>query len=279
MAGVTHSNLRRGVAALILGGTIAVAAGMVTGTQHASALAVIPNKTCTGNGPAGAAQPGDTLTCVVSAAGAMVTGDTLTVSPLTPTGAFIPANGCVGVTAAGTAPFTYSTTVTTETATACTFTLTATTFGTAGNNVIGSEMLKVPASTAVGTSVTQQAQQCGTVPTPCVSPFLPMGTSGAGSCVGGAAVPIVGGCQPANPLTTPTPTPTASSSGGGTGTTDNGTSTSGGVQAASTTKSTPFTSGPEHPLPVAAALVAVGGAVLALVAFGAPMLLRRRRGR
>ncbi|MDQ6856069.1 MAG: hypothetical protein M3Z57_03230 [Candidatus Dormibacteraeota bacterium] len=133
--------------------------------------------------------------------------------------------------------------------------------------------------------MTQTAVQCSIFPP---SPLpngvvtcglsLPMGTDGAGSCVGGTALPIVGGCTPALPLPTPTPssTPSSSDNGGGTGTTDNGTS-AGGVQAA--TKSTPFTSGPEHPLPVAAALVAVGGALLALVAVGGPMLLRRRRGR
>jgi uncharacterized integral membrane protein len=51
------------------------------------------------------------------------------------------------------------------------------------------------------------------------------------------------------------------------------------VQAAATATSTPFTSGPEHPLPVAATLVAVGGALLVLVALGGPALMRRRRGR
>lgn len=47
------------------------------------------------------------------------------------------------------------------------------------------------------------------------------------------------------------------------------------MKAATTT--TPFTGGPDHPLPVGAALVAGAGLLVALgVAFG-PTLLRRRR--
>ncbi len=274
MAGTPRRSLRRALAVAVLAGTAAIGAGFVTGVQHVGAQG-IPNKTCTGSGASGQAEPGDTLTCVVSVVGVLVNGDTLAVEPLTPAGAAIPASGCVGVTAQGTAPFTYSTTVV-QGATACTWTIVATTFGTAGNSVIGSEQVHIPSNTAVGTSVTQQAQQCGPPlpPAPALcSPFLPMGTSGAGSCVGGSAVPVIGGCVPALPLPTPTPTPTATPTASGSGTTSSSGGT-GGVEAAN---STPFTSGPDHPLPVGAALVAGGGVLLVLLAVGGPALLRRRR--
>jgi hypothetical protein len=274
MAAISYKGARRVLATVLLAGTAALGAGLVAGTQHAGAQG-IPTKTCTGSGASGQAEPGDTLTCVVSIAGALVSGDTISVEPMAPAGATIPANGCVGVTGQGTAPFTYSTTVT-ETGGACTWAVTATTFGTAGNSVIGSEQLQIPAGTAAGTSVTQQAKQCGpplpVAATVLCSPFLPMGTSGAGSCVGGTALPLIGGCAPALPLPTPTPSASPTASATGTGTTSSG--GAGGVQAAS---STPFTSGPEHPLPVAAALVAAGGLVVALLALGGPALLRRRR--
>ena len=250
MAVTAHRGLRSALVAVIIAATGAIGIGMVVGTEHVAAQGV-PTKTCTGSGASGQAEPGDTLTCVVSVAGA-VNGDTISVEPLTPAGAAIAPAGCAGVTAQGTAPFTYSTTVV-QASGACTWTVTATTFGTAGNSVIGSEQLQIPFATAVGTSVTQQAMQCGpplpVAATVLCSPYLPMGTSGAGSCVGAAAVPLIGGCQPALPLPTPTATPTASpSAGGGTGTTSGG---SGSVQAAAT--NTPFTSGPDHPLPVGAA--------------------------
>lgn len=270
MAGGPHRGFRRTLGTVLIAGTAAVSAGFVVGAQHAGATGV-PTKTCTGSGASGEAEPGDTLTCVVSVAGALVNGDSISVEPMAPAGAAIATNGCAGVTAQGTAPFTYSTAVV-EAAGACTWTVTATTFGTAGNSVIGSEQLQIPSTTAAGTSVTQQAKQCGPA-LPVVgilcSPFLPMGTSGAGSCVGGSAVPVIGGCVPALPLPTPTPatTPTPAASSGGT------TSSSGGQQAASTT---PFTSGPDHPFPVGAALVVAGGLLLALLALAGPAFLRRR---
>jgi hypothetical protein len=279
MAGITQSNLRRGLAALVLGAAIAVGAGMVTGPLHAGAVGV-PTKTCVGPS-SGAAQPGKADVCTVSILGILANGDQYVVQPAAPAGAVISA--CAGTTV--TTPFAYTTTAA-VTSNACTWTVSGVTAAAAGNLVLGTETLQISPATKSGTSVTQTATQCSIFPPPPLpggaltcGPSTPMGTSGTGSCVGGADIPIVGGCQPANPLTTPTPTPTASSSGGGTTTTDNGNgTTSGGVQAAST-KSTPFTSGPPHPLPVAATLVAVGGGVLALVGLGAPKLLRRRRGR
>lgn len=284
MAGVTQSNLRRGLAALVVGGAIALGTGLVAAPQRASAQSV-PIKSCTGPSGSGAAMPGDTLTCTITAVGLLLNGDSFTVKPNAPTGSSIPANGCSG-TSGGTAPLAYTTTGTGGGATnACTFVVTATVFGTAANDVIGFERLTIPATTATGTAVTQTVQECGPPPpaglgSQVCSPFGPLPTGGAGSCIGAAANPIIGGCPLALPLPTPTPTAsaTASSSGGGTTTTDNGTSASGGVQAAAA-KSTPFTSGPPHPLPVAATLVAVGGGLLALVGLGAPKLLRRRRGR
>lgn len=279
MAGVTHSSLRRGLAALIVGGAIAVGAGVVTGTQHAAAVG-IPSKTCTGTGANGEAEPGANVTCTVSIVGFLATGDEYIVQPATPAGATI--SNCSDKTV--TTPFAY-TSKGALTSNACTWTISGVTGAAVGNLVLGDETLKIPAGTSSGTSVTQTMVQCGIVPpvigTLTCGPSSPMGTSGAGSCVGGMALPIVGGCVPALPAVTPTPTPTptaSSSGGGGTGTTDNGQST-GGVQAAATAKSTPFTSGPEHPLPVAATLVAVGGALLVLMALGGPALMRRRRGR
>ncbi len=61
--------------------------------------------------------------------------------------------------------------------------------------------------------------------------------------------------------------------GGGGGVTS--TPTPGGVQAATT--KTPFTSGPDHPLPVGAALLTAAGIAAAVLAFAGPALLRRRR--
>jgi hypothetical protein len=289
MAGVTHSSLRRGLAALVLGAAIAAWAAMVVGTQHASAQAV-PNKSCTGPTSSGAAKPGDTLVCTITAVGLLFDGDSFTVTPNAPTGSFIPAKGCTGASG-GAGPLTY-TTAETDTglgsaAGACKFVVSTTNkLGTAANDVIGYELLTVPATTPAGTSVTQQVQVCGPPPpigaigSQVCLPFGPLPTSGPGSCIGGAVLPVLGGCIPANPASTPTTTPSQSqsSSSGGTTTTDNGGSSAGGVQAAAA-KSTPFTSGPPHPLPVAATLVAVGGALLALVGLGTPMLLRRRRGR
>lgn len=280
MSRTAHMGLRRSLAALVVAGATAIGAGLLNGTLHAAAQ-VVPNKTCTGSGPGGAARPGDTLTCVVSAAGPLVTGDTLTVRPTAPTGATIPPTGCVGVTAQGTAPFTYSTTATYtggSGAGACTYTVTATTFGTVGNSVLGSEALTIPSTTAAGTSVTQEASQCGpvlpVVGQVCSPAFLPMGTSGAGSCVGGAAVPVLGGCVPA--LALPSTSASASSSSSSSASaSDTASATADTTQSNKT--GTPFTSGPDHPLPVAAGLVAAGGVLVALLAALAPVLRRRRR--
>jgi hypothetical protein len=271
MAGVTKHSLRRGLAALALGGAVAVGALVITAPVHAAA-AGIPTKTCLGPS-GGAAQPGKPDVCTVSLLGILANGDQIVVQPATPAGATIAS--CTGTTV--TTPFAYTTT-TALTSNACTWTVSGVTGASAGNMVLGTETLQIPAATAAGTSVTQTATQCSIVPPPplpngvltCAA-STPMGTSGTGSCVGGTDIPILGGCAPALPALTPTPTPTPSTSGG-TGTTGNG----GGVQAGT---STPFTAGPPHPLPVAAALVVLAGALLAVAAFGAPRLLRRRRGR
>ena len=85
MAGVVPNSLRRGFAALVLGGSLAVVAGVATGPQHASAQAV-PNKSCNGPTASGAAQPGDTLSCTITAVGFLFNGDSFTVKPNAPTG-------------------------------------------------------------------------------------------------------------------------------------------------------------------------------------------------
>ncbi len=277
MAGVTHSNVRRGLATLVVGGAIAIGAAIVATPLHASAAGV-PTKSCAGPS-GGPAKPGESDVCTVSILGILANNDQYIIQPATPAGATI--TSCTG--ASVTTPFAYTTT-TDVTNNACTWKVSGVTGASAGNLVLGTETLHIPSATASGTSVTQTMTQCAIVPpvvgTLTCGPSTPVGTSGTGSCVGGSDLPILGGCAPALPAITPTPTatPTASSSGGGgSSTTGNGT-TAGGVQAASTSKSTPFTAGPPHPLPVAATLVAVGGGVLALFGLVAPRLLRRRQG-
>ncbi|MBJ7609068.1 MAG: hypothetical protein JF887_06510 [Candidatus Dormibacteraeota bacterium] len=282
MAEVTHSRLRRGMAAVVLGAALAAGAGMVTGSQHASAQS-IPNKTCTGTGTKDMAKSPDLVTCTVFATGVVEDGTAIAVKPTAPTGSVI--RQCTGVTNEAGPPV-YSTTVTPNADGSCTFTIKTVAAipvpgvpgpPELGNVKLGTEVISIPSGVPDGTSVAQQAQECPpplAVPgLPC-SPFLPMGTSGPGSCIGGTALPIVGGCTPALPITLPasgTPTPT----GVGTTTGNNSASPSGAAQAAN---STPFTSGPDHPLPVAAILVAVGGALLVVLGAG-PLLLRRRRSR
>lgn len=213
MARLSLKAVATAAAPLAMAAMIALGVGVVAGTTPAAAQS-IPNKTCTDNrDPSGIAQPGDTITCLVMSAGILVNGEAVSVQPMAPSGATIPSNGCTGVTGAGTAPFTYSTAATLANG-ECTFTVTATTFGTAGNSVIGTELLKIPGSTPAGTSVTQQAKECGPPLNgnpPICGPFLPMGTSGAGSCVGGTALPVIGGCTPAPPTATPTSSATSSS--------------------------------------------------------------------
>lgn len=280
MAEVTHSRLRRGLAAVVLGAALAAGAGMITGSHHASAQS-IPNKICKGTGTNDVAKSPDLVTCTVFATGVVPDGTALAVKPTAPTGSVI--QKCNPTNEAG--PPVYSTTVTTNPDGSCTFTIKTVAAipvpgvpgpPELGNVKLGTEVISIPSGVPDGTSVAQQAQECPPplpVPgLPC-SPFLPMGTSGPGSCIGGTALPIVGGCTPALPITLPasgTPTPT------GVGTTTNNNSPS--ASAAQAGNSTPFTSGPDHPLPVAAMLVAVGGALLVVLGAG-PLLLRRRRSR
>ena len=148
MAGITHSSLRRGLAALVLGGAIAAGAGMVVGTQHAAAVG-IPTKTCVGPS-SGAAQPGKADVCTVSILGILANGDQYVVQPATPAGAVISA--CAGTTV--TTPFAYTTTAA-VTSNACTWTVSGVTAAAAGNLVLGTETLQISPATKSGTSVTQ----------------------------------------------------------------------------------------------------------------------------
>ncbi len=189
--GITHRVVRRGVAVLVLAGTIAVAAGMIVGPQHAAAQG-IPNKTCTGTGAGGAAAAGKSDVCTVSVVGALANGDAFVITPTAPAHAVV--TGCTGTTVAS--PFAYTSTGAVTADNSCTFTISGLAVLTAGNNLLGTETFKIPSGTAAGTSVTQEAKQCGLVPPPpapgstlVCGPATPMGTSGPGSCVGAAAPP------------------------------------------------------------------------------------------
>ncbi|HZU78147.1 MAG TPA: hypothetical protein VFA70_15375 [Dehalococcoidia bacterium] len=263
----------RGVArriAAIGAAGVAVSFGIGVMTSASPALAQgIPAKTCTDpSSPTGEAQPGDTITCTVDINGVLLDGSSYTVEPTAPTGAYITA--CGGATG-GTSPDNYTSTATGTNLgganSSCKWTISSTlplTFN--GQNQIGTEQLFIPASTAVGTSVTQQAKEC--VGTQC-GPFTPMGVSGNGSCVGGTALPVVGGCAPGLP-SSGSPSPSASTSPVAQGSP----TPTGSVQGATTT---PFTGGPTHPFPTAGAAIAAAGLAAGLGAFFGPSLLRRMR--
>lgn len=261
--------VRRGLAVAIGIAAIGGGSALVLLPSHAAAQGV-PHKTCTDPSSSdGVAHPGDTIHCTVALAGVLLAPNVaLEVQPTAPTGAFIPVGGCTGFSG-GNAPFTYTTTASDNghlgtPSGICTFTVT-TGQALAGDNTLGFENLTIPVTTAPGSSVMQQANEC--ISGNC-NPlgFLPMGVAGAGSCVGGTALPVVGGCSP---LPGPSPTPSSSPAASASPTPTSS------VAAAATT--TPFTGGPPHPFPVGATALAASGVALALAGFGGPALLRRRR--
>lgn len=204
MAGIKRGNrIRRALGVFVLAGSLAIGVTTILSSTRASAAVGVPHKTCTAATESdGIPEPGDTITCSVSLLGGVTAGETIAVAPTAPSGAFV--TGCMGVAL-----------VTSGTVTggagpgnACTFSAIPLT-PAAGDVLLGTETVKIPSSTAANTSVTQTAEICEVAPVGCF-PATPMGVAGSGSCVDGAAIPEVGGCQPAAPATSPPTSPPSS---------------------------------------------------------------------
>ena len=271
--------VRRGMLAMV-SAVVAAAAGIGFVSTTAFAATQGPPvpvfKQCTGTATDQSAEAGHTVTCTVTATLPNGTGGTYAVQLTGPTNAAT--QTCAGVAA--------TTTFTGPANNICTWTVTASPGITPGT-MIGTETIFIAPLTPAGSSVTQSGELCG-APIPVIAPapqcpptgFQPILTTGPGACVGSA-----NGCTglpglPGGGTPTPTPTPSGNGNGNGNGNGTGGTTTgtttttgTGQVKAAST----PFTGGPEHPFPVAATGIAVGGSLLMLAAVAAPMWVRRRR--
>ncbi|HWW09683.1 MAG TPA: hypothetical protein VNY76_05490 [Candidatus Acidoferrales bacterium] len=204
MAGIKRGNrIRRALGVAVLAGSLAIGVTTILTSMRASAGVEIPNKSCTGPASDGIPEPGDVITCTVSALGGVVGGESFIIAPTAPTGSTV--TGCTGVSM--TTPFVYST-VAVPTSTSCTITVTAVT-PVIGNPVLATETVQIPGGTAAGTSVAQSASFCD--PGFGCSPAAPMGVSGPGSCVDGTALPApAGGCMPAAPSSSPPTSPPTS---------------------------------------------------------------------
>src|ERR1700732_3218331 len=166
MAGIKRGNrIRRALGVVVLAGALAIGVTTILSSTHASAAgggphktcssaAVgVPHKTCTSAAADGIPDPGTQVTCTVSLLGGVTPGETVAIAPTAPSGATIAS--CAGVLL-----------LTTEVSTSvsCTFTIIGT---SAGDVVLGTEVLNIPSSTAPNTSVTQTAQICETSPIGC----------------------------------------------------------------------------------------------------------------
>ena len=196
MAGTQRGKrVRRALGVVILAGSLAIGVTTILTSTRASAAVGVPHKTCTSAAADGIPDPGTQITCTVSLLGGVTPGETVAIAPTAPSGATIAS--CTGVLL-----------LTTEVSTSvsCTFTIIGT---SAGDVVLGTEVLNIPSSTAPNTSVTQTAQICETSPIGC---FLatPMGVAGSGSCVDGTAIPGVGGGEPVAPSSSPPTSPPTS---------------------------------------------------------------------
>jgi len=200
MAGIKRGNrIRRAFGIFVLAGSLAIGVTTILTSTRANAAVGIPHKVCSSPASDGIPDPGTQITCAVSLAGAVTAGETVEIAPTAPSGATI--SSCMGVTILVPSPY-----VTTVTPGTCKFVITGT--GSAGDVLLGSEVLNIPSDTPVNTSVTQTAQICEAAPVGCF-PATPMGVTGGGSCVGGAALPI-GGCAPTAPSSSPPTSPPTS---------------------------------------------------------------------
>jgi hypothetical protein len=198
MAGIKRGNrIRRALGVVVLAGSLAIGVTTILTSTHASAAVGVPHKVCSSPASDGIPDPGTQVTCAVSLLGAVTAGETVEIAPTAPSGATIAS--CMGLTILTPSPY-----VTTVSGT-CKFVIFS--GASAGDVLLGTEVLNIPSSTAPNTSVTQTAQICET--TLGCFPATPMGVTGGGSCVGGAALPI-GGCAPTAPSSSPPTSPPTS---------------------------------------------------------------------